>query len=52
MGFKYQLPFKNLHYNTRLALGVTDLSNSDSPYHNSYGVASSTMGPADLSLGW
>ena len=52
VGFKYQLPFKNLPYNTRLALGVTDLSNSDSPYHHSYGVASSTMGPADLSLGW
>jgi hypothetical protein len=52
VGLKYQLPFKNLPYNTRLALGITDLSNSNSPYHHSYGVASSTLGPVDLSLGW
>jgi hypothetical protein len=52
VGLKYQLPFKNLPYNTRLALGITDLSNSNSPYHHSYGVGSSTLGPVDLSLGW
>ena len=52
VGLKYQLPLKNLPYNTRLALGVTDLSNSNSPYHHSYGVASSSLGPVDLSLGW
>jgi hypothetical protein len=52
VGFKYQLPFKNLPYNTRLALGVADLSNTSSPYHHGYGVASSSLGPVDLSLGW
>ena len=52
VGLKYQLPFKTLPYNTRLALGVTDLSNTNSPYHHSYGVASSSLGPVDLSLGW
>jgi hypothetical protein len=52
VGLKYQLPFKTLPYNTRLALGMTDLSNSNSPYYHSYGVASSTLGPVDLSLGW
>ena len=52
VGLKYQLPFKNLPYNTRLALGLTDLSNTSSPYHHSYGVASSGLGPVVLSLGW
>lgn len=48
---KYQLPLE-LPWNTRLALGFTDYGGAATNYRQVYGVASSTWGPVDLSLGY
>jgi hypothetical protein len=48
---KYQLPL-DLPLNTRLALGFTDYGGAATQYRQVYGVATSTLGPLDLSLGY
>ncbi len=48
---KYQLPIE-LPLDTRLALGVTDYGGANSNFRQVYGVATSTWGPLDLSLGY
>ena len=49
---KYQLPFR-LIGDTRLAIGATDLATgATSLFRSAYGVASSRLGPWDLSLGY
>ena len=48
---KYQLPVE-LPLDTRLALGFTDYGGASAEYRSFYGVATSTWGPLDLSLGY
>lgn len=48
---KYQLPFE-LPWDTRLAVGATDFGGAATNYRQVYGVATSTWGPLDLSLGY
>lgn len=48
---KYQLPIE-LPLDTRLALGFTDYGGAATNYRSYYGVATSTWGPLDLSLGY
>jgi hypothetical protein len=50
---KYQLPVL-LPYNTRLALGFTDFGGAEAAtfFKQTYGVATSTFGPVDVSLGY
>lgn len=48
---KYQLPIE-LPLDTRLALGFTDYGGGTTNYRSYYGVATSTWGPLDLSLGY
>lgn len=48
---KYQLPIE-LPLDTRLAVGFTDYGGATSGYRQVYGVATSTWGPLDLSLGY
>lgn len=48
---KYQLPIE-LPLDTRLALGFTDYGGAATRYRSYYGVATSTWGPLDLSLGY
>lgn len=48
---KYQLPLE-LPLNTRMALGFTDYGGAATNYRQVYGVATSTVGPLDLSLGY
>jgi hypothetical protein len=48
---KYQLPLE-LPLDTRLALGFTDYGGATASYRSYYGVATSTWGPLDLSLGY
>jgi hypothetical protein len=48
---KYQLPFI-LPLDTRVALGFTDYGGAATNYRQFYGVATSTWGPLDLSLGY
>lgn len=48
---KYQLPF-TLPWDTRVALGFTDYGGAATNYRQFYGVATSTWGPLDLSLGY
>lgn len=48
---KYQLPVE-LPLDTRLALGFTDYGGAATSYRSYYGVATSTWGPLDLSLGY
>jgi hypothetical protein len=48
---KYQLPLE-LPLSTRLALGFTDYGGAATQYRQVYGVATSTLGPLDLSLGY
>jgi Exopolysaccharide biosynthesis protein YbjH len=50
---KYQLPVL-LPYNTRLALGFTDFGGAEAAtfFKQTYGVATSTFGPIDVSLGY
>ena len=48
---KYQLPLE-LPLDTRLALGFTDYGGAATQYRQLYGVATSTVGPLDLSLGY
>lgn len=51
MSAKYQLPVE-LPLDTRLALGFTDYGGAATSYRSYYGVATSTWGPLDLSLGY
>lgn len=48
---KYQLPFL-LPLNTRVALGFTDYGGAATNFRQTYGVATSTWGPVDVSLGY
>lgn len=48
---KYQLPIE-LPLDTRLALGFTDYGGAATLYRQVYGVATSSWGPLDLSLGY
>lgn len=48
---KYQLPIE-LPLDTRLAVGFTDYGGAATSYRSYYGVATSTWGPLDLSLGY
>lgn len=48
---KYQLPVE-LPLDTRLAVGFTDYGGAATNYRQVYGVATSTWGPLDLSLGY
>lgn len=48
---KYQLPLE-LPLDTRLAVGFTDYGGAATSYRSYYGVATSTWGPLDLSLGY
>lgn len=50
---KYQLPIL-LPYNTRLAVGFTDYGGAEAAtfFKQTYGVATSTFGPVDVSLGY
>ncbi|WP_404299880.1 YjbH domain-containing protein [Alicycliphilus denitrificans] len=51
VGAKYQLPLE-LPWGTRLALGFTDYGGAATTYRQIYGVATSTWGPVDMSLGY
>ncbi|MDZ4161034.1 MAG: YjbH domain-containing protein, partial [Burkholderiales bacterium] len=51
VGGKYQLPL-TLPFNTRLAVGATDYGGAATNYRQAYGVATSTLGPVDVSLGY
>jgi hypothetical protein len=51
VGGKYQLPL-TLPFNTRLAVGTTDYGGAATNYRQAYGVATSTLGPVDVSLGY
>ena len=48
---KYQLPFV-LPGNTRLAAGFTDYGGAATQYRSTYAVATSDLGPVDVSLGY
>lgn len=48
---KYQLPWQ-LPLNTRLAAGFTDYGGAATNYRSKYAVATSDMGPIDVSLGY
>lgn len=48
---KYQLPVR-LPLETRLAVGFTDVGGAATNYRQLYGVATSTQGPIDVSLGY
>jgi hypothetical protein len=50
-GAKYQLPLR-LIGDTRLALGATDLGGAATNFRSYYGVATSSLGALDLSLGY
>jgi hypothetical protein len=47
---KYQLPLK-LPLNTKLAVGVTDFGGAATNFRQTYAVATSQLGPLDISLG-
>lgn len=48
---KYQIPLR-LPLHTRLALGATDFGGAATHYRQMYGVATSTLGTLDVSLGY
>lgn len=48
---KYQFPIA-LPLNTRLAVGVTDFGGAATNFRQTYGVATATWGPVDVSLGY
>ena len=48
---KYQLPIR-LPLNTRLAFGAVDVGGAATNFRSYYGVASSSVGPLDFSLGY
>jgi hypothetical protein len=48
---KYQLPLQ-LPLNTQIAVGFTDYGGAATNYRSAYGVATSAVGPFDLSLGF
>ncbi len=48
---KYQLPVE-LPFDTRVSLGFTDYGGAATNYRQIYGVATSSWGPLDLSLGY
>jgi len=50
-GAKYRLPLPSLPLNTRLAVGVSDYGGAATLYRQAYGVATSTLGPLDVSFG-
>lgn len=47
---KYQLPLK-LPLDTRLAVGITDFGGAATNFRQTYAVATSQLGPVDISLG-
>ncbi len=51
MSAKYQLPWR-LPLDTRLAFGATDFGGAATRFRLAYGVATSSIGPVDLSLGY
>jgi hypothetical protein len=51
VGGKYQLPFM-LPLNTRLAVGITDFGGAATKFRQTYGVATSSVGPFDATLGY
>jgi len=51
VGAKYQLPVK-LPLATRVAVGVIDYGGAATNFRSAYGVATSILGPVDLSLGY
>jgi hypothetical protein len=48
---KYQFPL-NLPLNTKLAVGFTDYGGAATNFRSAYGVATSAVGPLDLSIGF
>lgn len=50
-GGKFQLPLPTLPLNTRFAVGMTDYGGASTLYRQTYGVATSTLGLLDVSLG-
>ncbi|WP_372662465.1 hypothetical protein, partial [Hydrogenophaga sp.] len=48
---KYQLPLR-LPLNTRIAVGGTDFGGAATNYRQIYGVATTSLGPVDFSLGY
>ena len=48
---KYQLPVR-LGYDTRLAIGAVDVGGAATNFRSYYGVATTTLGALDLSLGY
>ena len=51
VGGKYQLPFR-LGWNTRLAFGAVDVGGAATNFRSYYGVATSSLGPLDFSVGY
>ncbi|CAN1486373.1 Exopolysaccharide biosynthesis protein YbjH [Burkholderiaceae bacterium] len=51
VGAKYRLPLPSLPFNTRVAVGVSDYGGAATNYRQAYGVATSNLGPLELSLG-
>lgn len=51
VGAKYQLPLK-LPLDSRVALGFTDYGGAATQFRSAYGVATSILGPVDVSLGY
>ena len=51
VGGKYQLPFQNLPFNSRIAVGMTDYGGAATLYRQYYGVGTATLGPIDVSAG-
>lgn len=50
-GGKYQLPLR-LGWDTRLAIGAIDVGGAATNFRSYYGVATSSIGPVDVSLGY
>ncbi len=50
-GGKYQLPLR-LGWNTRFAFGAVDVGGAATNFRSYYGVATSSVGPVDFSLGY
>ncbi len=50
-GGKYQLPFGQLPFNSRLAVGMSDYGGAATHYRQYYGVGTANLGPLEISAG-
>ncbi len=50
-GGKYQLPFGELPFKSRFAVGLTDYGGAATHYRQNYGVGTANVGPLEISAG-